>query len=204
MMARDMVSSAEYETQIWHEICCNSLKRMAQDSWRSIAVHRPYISNCSSSKDTCTMLVSGSSLLVLRYLWSSSNSREPLLRHWQFRPRKLATLPLPLSTWRYGAVHRNMCTERWDIWIPPRPPEYASIHPTLGRAIPTRQPTEESFDTTQLLRVLTALRKGDFLVCSIRGIRCFSTTAGAPACSICEALKGRGDLYRNAICHRLS
>ena len=177
---------------------------MAQDSWCSIAVHRLHVSNCSSSKDTCIMLVSAPSLPVLRYLWSSSRSREPLLRHWQFRPRKLATNPLPLSTWRYGAVHRNMCTERWDIWIPPRPPEYASIHPTLGRAIPTRQPTEESFDTTQLLRVLTALRKGDFLVCSIRGIRCFSTTAGAPACSICEALKGRGDLYRNAICHRLS
>ncbi len=28
--------------------------------------------------------------------------------------------------------------------------------------MPTRQPTEESLDTTQLLRVLTALRKGDF------------------------------------------
>jgi signal transduction histidine kinase len=38
----------------------------------------------------------------------------------------------------------------------------------------TRQPTEESFDTTQLLRVLTALRKGDFSVRSIRGVRHFS------------------------------
>ena len=34
------------------------------------------------------------------------------------RPRKLATNPLPWSTCRYGAVHRNMCTGRWDIWIP--------------------------------------------------------------------------------------
>jgi len=120
------------------------------------------------------MLVSAPSLPVLRYLWSSSRSREPLLRHWQFRPRKLATNPLPLSTWRYGAVHRNMCTGRWDIWIPPRPPEYASIHPTLERAMPARQLREESFDTTQLLRVLTALRKGNFSVCSIQSVRRFS------------------------------
>ena len=50
------------------------------------------------------MLVSGPSLPILRYLWSSSRFREPLLKHWQFRPRQLATNPLPLSTWRYGAV----------------------------------------------------------------------------------------------------
>ena len=31
--------------------------------------------------------------------------RQPLLRHWQFRSQKFATTPLPLSTWRYGAVH---------------------------------------------------------------------------------------------------
>src|SRR5262245_45951739 len=121
-MARDVVSRAEQETQIWHEICCNSLKRTAQDSWSSIAVHHPYISNCSSSKDTCTMLVSGPSLPVLRYLWSSSRFREPLLRPWQFRPRKLATLSLPSSTWHYETVHWSMCTGRRDIWIPPRSP----------------------------------------------------------------------------------
>ena len=174
MMARDVLRRAEQEIQIWHEICCNSLKRMVQDSWRSVAVHRPHISNCSSSKDTCTMLVSGPSLPVLWYLWSSSRSRKPLPRHWQFHPRKLATNPFPLSTWRYEAVHRNMCTGRWDIWIPPQPPEYASRHPTLGRAMLTRQFMEESFDTTQLLRVLTALRKDDFPMRSIRGIRRFS------------------------------
>jgi hypothetical protein len=65
------------------------------------------------------MLVSNPSLPVLQYLWSSSRTREPLLRNWQFHSRKHATNPLPLSTWRYGAVHRNMCTGRWDIWIPP-------------------------------------------------------------------------------------
>ena len=147
---------------------------MAQDSWRSSAAHCPHVSNCSSSKDTCTMLVSGPSLPVLQYLWSSSRTREPLLRYWQFRSRKPATNPLPLSTWRYGAVHRNMCTGRWDIWIPPRPLEYASIHPTLERAMPARQPREESFDTTQLLRVLTALRESDFSGCSIQSVRRFS------------------------------
>jgi hypothetical protein len=94
----------------------------------SIAAHCPHVSNCSSSKDTCTMLVSGPSLPVLWYLWSSSRFREPLLRHWQFRPRQLATNPLPLSTWRYGAMHRNMCTRRWDIWIPLRPPGYTLRH----------------------------------------------------------------------------
>ena len=51
------------------------------------------------------MLVIGPSLPVLRYLWSFSRSRQPLLRHWQFRSQKFATTPLPLSTWRYGAVH---------------------------------------------------------------------------------------------------
>ena len=40
--------------------------------------------------------------------------------------------------------------------------------------MPTRLPTEESFETTQLLRVLTALRKGDFPVRSIRSVRRFS------------------------------
>jgi hypothetical protein len=80
------------------------------------------------------MLVIGPSLPVLRYLWSFSRSRQPLLRHWQFRSQKFATTPLPLSTWRYGAVHICLCTGRWDIWVPPQPPEYASIH--LGSAPP--------------------------------------------------------------------
>ena len=31
--------------------------------------------------------------------------------------------------------------------------------------MPSRRPTEESLDTTLLLRILTALRKGDFSVC---------------------------------------
>jgi CheY-like chemotaxis protein len=53
------------------------------------------------------MLVIGPSLPVLRYLWSFSRSRQPLRRQRQFRPRKLATNHLPLSTWRYGAVQRS-------------------------------------------------------------------------------------------------
>ena len=56
------------------------------------------------------MLVIGPSLPVLRYLWSFSRSRQPLLRHWQFRSQKFATTPLPLSTWRYGAVHTCLYT----------------------------------------------------------------------------------------------
>jgi len=109
------------------------------------------------------MLVIGPFLPVVRYLWSFSRSRQPLLRHWQFRPRKLATHPLPLSTWRYGAGHRNMCPGRWDIWVPPRPPEYAlDTSHARERAMPTQQPTEESPDTAPLLRVLTAHRKGDW------------------------------------------
>ena len=55
------------------------------------------------------MLVSGLSLPVLRYVWSSSRSREPLLRPWQFRPRKPTMLSL-------GAIHRGMCTGRRDIY----------------------------------------------------------------------------------------
>ena len=77
------------------------------------------------------MLVIGPSLPVLWYLWSFLRSRQPLLRHWQFRPRKFATNPLPWSTWRCGAVHMFLCTGRWDIWVSPRPPEYASIHPNV-------------------------------------------------------------------------
>src|SRR5712691_3195207 len=119
--------------QIWHGICCNSLKRRAQEGWRLVTVRRPHVSNFSSAKDTYTMLVIGLSLPVLRYLWSFSRSRQPLLRHWQFCPRKLATNPLRLPTWRYGAVHMFLCTGRWDIWVPPRPLEYVSTHPTRGR-----------------------------------------------------------------------
>jgi len=98
-----------------------------------MAVYRSHVSNFSSSKDTYSMLVIGPSLPILRYLWSFSRSRQPLLRHWQFRPRKLATNPLRLPTWRYGAVHMFLCTGRWDIWVPPRPLEYVSTHPTRGR-----------------------------------------------------------------------
>jgi hypothetical protein len=118
MLARDVVGRTGQRTQIWHEICCNSLKRRAQGGWHSIAVYRPHVSHFSSAKDPCTMLVIGPSLPVLRYLWSFSRSRQPLLRHWQFRPRKLATYPFPLSTWRYGAVHMSLCTGRWDMYHP--------------------------------------------------------------------------------------
>ena len=161
---------------VWHEICCNSLKRIVQDSWRSIAVHRPYVSNCSSSKDTCIMLVSGPSLPVLRYLWSSLRSRKPLLRHRQFAPESL------LRTLSPGPhVAMGQCTGTCALGVGtsgyhPRSPEYVSRYSMLGRAMPTRQPTEESFETTQLLRVLTALRKGDFPVRSIRSIRHASVT----------------------------
>jgi hypothetical protein len=58
------------------------------------------------------MLVIGPSLPVLRYVWSFSRSRQPLLRHWQFRPRKFATDPLPLSTWRDGQEGR--CFGGWS------------------------------------------------------------------------------------------
>ena len=47
------------------------------------------------------MLVIGPSLPVLRYLWSFSRSRQPLRRHWRFRPGNLATNPLPFSIWYY-------------------------------------------------------------------------------------------------------
>ena len=102
MMTGDVIGRIRQETQIWHEICCNSLKRRAQEGWRSRAVYCPHVSHFSSSKDTCTMLVSGPSLPVRRYVWSFSRSRQPLLRHRQFRSRKPATNPLPFSTWRYG------------------------------------------------------------------------------------------------------
>jgi hypothetical protein len=105
LMARDVVGRVGYETQIWHGICCNSLKRRAQEGWRSVAVHRPHVSNFSSSKDPCTMLVIGPSLPVRRYLWPFSRSRQLLLRPLQFRLKKLATDPRSWSTRRYGAVH---------------------------------------------------------------------------------------------------
>lgn len=79
------------------------------------------------------MLVIGPSLPVLRYLWSFSRSRQPLLRHWQFRSQKFAMTSLPLSTWRYRAVYTFLCTGHWDIWVPPQPPEYTSTH--LGSAL---------------------------------------------------------------------
>jgi hypothetical protein len=74
------------------------------------------------------MLVIGPFLSVRRYVWSFSRSRQPLLRPWQFRLTKLATHPLPLSTRGYRAVHMFLCPGRWDIWVPPRPPEAVSTH----------------------------------------------------------------------------
>jgi hypothetical protein len=120
------------------------------------------------------MLVSGPSLPVLRYLWSSLRSRKPLLRHRQFAPESLLRT---LSPGPHGAM--GQCTGTCALGVGtsgyhPRSPEYVSRYSMLGRAMPTRQPTEESFETTQLLRVLTALRKGDFPVRSIRSIRRFS------------------------------
>ena len=79
MMARDVVGRAGCTRQIWHEICCNSLKRRAQEGWRSVAMHRPHVSDFSSSKDTCAMLVIGPSLPVVQYLRSFSHSSQPLL-----------------------------------------------------------------------------------------------------------------------------
>jgi hypothetical protein len=102
MIARAVVGREGWATQIWHGICCAALKSRVQEGWRSTAVRRPHGSNFASSKDTCPMLVIGPPLPVLRYLWSFSRSRQPLLRPWQFRLRKLATTPLPWSTWRYG------------------------------------------------------------------------------------------------------
>ena len=73
------------------------------------------------------MLVMRPSLPVLQYLWSFSRYKQSLLTFWQFRSGKPATHPLSMSTRRYGAVPWSLCTGCWDIWILPRPPEYASM-----------------------------------------------------------------------------
>lgn len=90
--------------------------------------------NFSSSKDTYAMLVIGPSLPVVRYLWSFSRSRHPLPGHWHFFCfRKFAMNPLPLLTCRRSAEHMCLYHRRRDIWVQPRLPECALIHPTRGR-----------------------------------------------------------------------
>ena len=97
-------------------------------------MYHPHISNFSSSKDTYAMLVIGPSLPVVRYWWSFSRSRQPLPGHWHFFClRKFAMNPLPLLPWHRGAEHMFLYHRRRDIWVQPRTPECALIHPTRGR-----------------------------------------------------------------------
>jgi hypothetical protein len=63
------------------------------------------------------MSVIGLSLLVMRYLWSFSRSRQSLPGHGHFCLGKFLTNPLPLPTWRHGRSSRYRRAER--PWIIP-------------------------------------------------------------------------------------